>query len=77
MAMQVVVIIHMIVSVALIIAIMIHSGSGSGLSGSFGGGMPSTFSGTSMIQKNLDRITIGLGVIFGITSIVLYVFFRA
>ncbi len=75
MVIRVVVVIHMIVAVALVIAIMLHSGSGSGLSTSFGGGMPSTFSGSSMIEKNLDRITIALGVIFGITSLILYVFF--
>ena len=77
MAMQIVIVVHIIVSAALVLAIMLHSGSGSGLSTSFGGGMPSTFSGSSMIEKNLDRITIALGIIFGITSILLYIFFRA
>lgn len=70
------IIVHMVVSVALILAIMLHSGSGSGLSTSFGGGLPSTFSGSSMIEKNLDRITIVLSAIFIITSVVLYVFYR-
>ncbi len=76
MAMQIVIVVHIIVSMALVLAIMLHSGSGSGLSTSFGGGMPSTFSGSSMIEKNLDRITIALGIIFGITSLLLYIFFR-
>jgi len=70
------IIIHMVVSVALILAIMLHSGSGSGLSTSFGGGLPSTFSGSSMIEKNLDRITIALSAIFITTSVVLYIFYR-
>lgn len=76
MAIKAIIIIHIIVSLALVLAIMLHSGSGSGLSTSFGGGLPSTFSGSSMIEKNLDRITIALMVIFIVTSVVLYVFFR-
>jgi len=71
------IVVHMVVSVALILAIMLHSGSGSGLSTSFGGGLPSTFSGSSMIEKNLDRITIVLSAIFIITSVILYIFYRA
>ncbi len=76
MAIKILVVVHIVVSVALILAIMLHSGSGTGLSTSFGGGLPSTFSGSSMIEKNLDRITIGLTVIFITTSVVLYIFFR-
>jgi preprotein translocase subunit SecG len=76
MVVKIVVITHITVSVALILAIMLHSGSGTGLSTSFGGGLPSTFSGSSMIERNLDRITIALTVIFILTSVVLYVFFR-
>ena len=72
MAMQIVIIVHIIVSVALVLAIMLHSGSGSGLSTSFGGGMPSAFSGSSMIEKNLDRITIALGIILVESSSFLY-----
>ena len=77
MAIKIVVVVHIVVSVSLILAIMLHSGSGSGLSTSFGGGLPSTFSGSSMIEKNLDRITIALTVIFIATSVALYIFFRA
>lgn len=66
-----VIIIHILVSVALIFAILLHSGKGTGLSSSFGGGMPSAFGGTSIIEKNLDRITIVLALIFLITSVIL------
>ncbi len=64
--------IHLFVSVALIIAILLHSGKGTGLSEAFGGALPSTFSGTSMIERNLNRITVALAVIFAITSVTLY-----
>lgn len=76
MVLKIVIVIHIIVSLALVLAIMLHSGSGTGLSTSFGGGLPSTFSGSSMIEKNLDRITVALTVIFIVTSVTLYVFFR-
>ncbi len=66
-----VIIIHILVSVALVFAILLHSGKGTGLSSSFGGGMPSAFGGTSIIEKNLDRITIVLALIFLITSVIL------
>jgi len=59
------------VSIGLILAILLHSGKGAGLSNVFGGGLPSTFSGTSMIEKNLDRITIGLALTFAATTFVL------
>ncbi len=65
------VILHTLVSVGLVLAILLHSGKGAGLSSSFGGGAPSTFGGTGAIEKNLDRITIVLGLIFVFTSVVL------
>lgn len=65
-------IVHALLSLGLIVAILLHSGKGTGLSSAFGGALPSTFSGTSIIEKNLNRITIGLACGFGITSLVLY-----
>lgn len=69
---QIVTIIHIIVSIILIGAILLHSGRGTGLSNAFGGGgLPSAMTGATMIEKNLDRFTIFLAVIFAITSITL------
>ena len=67
----VVIAIHVIVSLGLILAILLHSGKGTGVSSLFGGGMPSSLTGTSMIEKNLDRITIGLAITFAVTTFVL------
>lgn len=67
-----VIVIHSIASLGLIVAVLLHSGKGTGLSSAFGGGLPSTFSGTGIIERNLNRITIGLAIIFGITSLILY-----
>lgn len=68
-----VIIIHSLVSLGLIMAILLHSGRGTGLSSAFGGGLPSAFGGTGVIEKNLDRITIVLALIFVVTSITLVV----
>jgi preprotein translocase subunit SecG len=65
-------ILHALLSIGLIVAILLHSGKGTGLSSAFGGALPSTFSGTSIIEKNLNRITVGLACGFGVTSFVLY-----
>lgn len=64
--------VHVIASLGLIAAVLLHSGKGGGLSTAFGGAMPSTFGGTSIIEKNLNRITVTLGVVFGLTSFTLY-----
>ncbi len=67
--------IHVFVSISLIIAILLHSGKGSGLSEAFGGALPTTFSGTTIIERNLNRITVILALIFTVTSIILYISF--
>ncbi|MDI6690136.1 MAG: preprotein translocase subunit SecG [Actinomycetota bacterium] len=66
--------IHIIVCLALIVIILLQSGRGTGLSSAFGGGLPSTFSGSTLIERNLFRITVALAIIFGVTSIILYIF---
>jgi preprotein translocase subunit SecG len=45
-------------SVLMIILVLLHKGKGSGLSDLFGGGVSSTYGGSSVVEKNLDRITI-------------------
>lgn len=67
-----IVVAHIVISVSLIAAILLHSGRGTGLSNAFGGGgLPSSFTGATMIEKNLDRLTIILAIIFSVTSITL------
>ena len=44
-----------------ILLVLLHKGKGSGLSDLFGGGMSSTYGGSSVVEKNLDRITIVVG----------------
>ncbi|MDQ3887000.1 MAG: preprotein translocase subunit SecG [Actinomycetota bacterium] len=54
-------IVLLITSVVLILLILLHRGRGGGLSTLFGGGMQSSLSGSSVAEKNLDRITLFVG----------------
>ena len=56
----VVLVIHIIVSVGLILAILLHAGKGGGISSVLGGAGSSIFTGSYIVEKNLDRITIVL-----------------
>jgi preprotein translocase subunit SecG len=64
--------VHVIVSLAMVVLILLHSGRGGGLSDVFGGGMMSSqLGGSTLAERNLNRLTVIVGVIFGITTIVL------
>lgn len=71
-----VIVVHIVVSLGLITAILLHQGKGYGLSGAFGGSLPSTFSGSSLIERNLDRLTTAFAVIFVITTVILTLIFK-
>ena len=51
-------------SLILILLVLLHKGRGGGLSDMFGGGVSSGLGGSSVAERNLDRITIGAGVIW-------------
>jgi preprotein translocase subunit SecG len=71
----VIMIVHVVLAVGLIVFVLLHSGKGTGLS-SMLGGFSSAASGTTIIEKNLDRITVGLAVGWAITSLLLMMFYR-
>ena len=50
-----------ILSLLMILLVLLHKGKGSGLSDLFGGGVSSTYGGSSVVERNLDRITIVVG----------------
>ena len=59
-------------SLALIFFILLHAGRGGGVSDMFGGGMSSGgFSGSTVVERNLDRITVLAAVLFGLSTIAL------
>lgn len=51
-------------SVLLIVLVLLHKGRGGGLSDMFGGGMSTSVGGSSVAERNLDRITVGIGLIW-------------
>lgn len=53
-----------ITSVLLVVLILLHRGKGGGLSDLFGGGVSSSVGGSSVAEKNLDRLTVGLGLVW-------------
>jgi preprotein translocase subunit SecG len=57
-------IVLIVTSLVLMLLILLHRGKGGGLSDLFGGGVSSTLSGSSVVEKNLDRITIFTGIIW-------------
>jgi preprotein translocase subunit SecG len=72
LALQIVLI---VTSVLLVLLILLHRGRGGGLSTLFGGGMQSSLSGSSVVERNLDRLTIGTGVIWFVSIIALGLLF--
>ena len=67
----VIVVIHVAVSLALILLVLLHSGRGGGLSDMFGGGMGSAAAGSTVVERNLDRITVAACVVFAFSTIIL------
>jgi preprotein translocase subunit SecG len=53
----------------LILLILMHKGKGGGLSDMFGGGMSGSLGGSTIAERNLDRFTVALGIIWFITVV--------
>jgi preprotein translocase subunit SecG len=51
-------------SLLMILLVLLHKGRGGGLSDMFGGGVSSSLGGSSVAERNLDRLTIGIGAIW-------------
>jgi preprotein translocase subunit SecG len=58
-----------VTSLLLVVLVLLHRGRGGGLSSLFGGGMQSSLSGSSVAEKNLDRITLFVGAIWLICTV--------
>jgi preprotein translocase subunit SecG len=64
-------IVQVFICVVLIFLILMHSGKDAGLSGAFGVGTGAgPFGGGSLVERNLNRWTIGFAVVFAINTIV-------
>ena len=59
-------------ALALIFLILLHSGRGGGLSDMFGGGqLGGSMAGSTVVERNLDRLTIIVALVFIFTTVIL------
>ena len=70
-----VLVVHIILSFALIVLVLLHSGRGGGLSDMFGGGLGATSAGSTVVEQNLNRITILVATAFTFTTVSLALLF--
>ncbi|MCK5891011.1 MAG: preprotein translocase subunit SecG [Aeromicrobium sp.] len=60
-----------ICSLLLVLLVLMHKGRGGGLSDMFGGGVSSNLGGSSVAERNLDRITVGIAVVWFVSAMAL------
>lgn len=58
-------------SAVLILTILMHKGKGGGLSDMFGGGISSSIGSSGVAERNLNRITIGAALLWGVVIVLL------
>ena len=64
-------VILILTSLLMVLLVLLHKGKGGGLSDLFGGGVSSTLGSSSVVERNLDRITIFFGVLWFVCIIAL------
>ena len=68
----IVAVIQLLISLALIFLILLHAGRGGGVSDMFGGGMSSgNITGSTVVERNLDRLTVVVAISFAISTLFL------
>ena len=65
-----------IISLLLTLLILLHKGRGGGLSDMFGGGVSTTMQSSGVAERNLNRITIILGIVWVVIIVALGLFSR-
>lgn len=65
------IIFHVAVALTLIVLVLLHAGRGGGLSDMFGGAAGGSMAGSTVVERNLDRLTVIAAVIFAFTTILL------
>jgi preprotein translocase subunit SecG len=65
------IIIETVSALGLIFLILMHSGKGGGLSDMFGGSVGAAAAGSTVVERNLDRITVTVALVFAFTTITL------
>ncbi len=65
------IIVEVLSAIGLVFLILMHSGKGGGLSDMFGGSVGAAASGSTVVERNLDRITVTVAVIFALATLTL------
>jgi preprotein translocase subunit SecG len=64
-------IVLIITSILMVVLVLLHKGKGGGLSDLFGGGISSSLGSSSVVERNLDRITVFTGVLWFVCIVAL------
>jgi preprotein translocase subunit SecG len=64
-------VVNIATSLAIIVLVLLHSGKGGGLSDMFGGGMGSSAMGSTVMERNLDRLTVAVSLLWFFTVVAL------
>ena len=65
----VLIVFHLMASLTLILFILLHAGRGGGLSDMFGGAGGGSLAGSTVVEKNLDRLTVVVALVFTFTTV--------
>jgi preprotein translocase subunit SecG len=60
---------NVLASLLLIVLVLLHSGKGGGLSDMFGGGVGSSAMGSTVMERNLDRLTVAVALVWAFTVV--------
>jgi preprotein translocase subunit SecG len=71
MVTTIVAVLQLLTSLGMIFLILLHSGRGGGVSDMFGGGMGGSQGGSTTMERNLDRLTVAVAIMFGVLTITL------
>ncbi|MBS1838506.1 MAG: preprotein translocase subunit SecG [Actinobacteria bacterium] len=64
-------VVQIVLGILLIVLVLVHSGKGGGLSDMFGGGLGASAAGSTVMEKNLDRITVVIAVLFAFNTLLM------
>ncbi|HEY2442650.1 MAG TPA: preprotein translocase subunit SecG [Streptosporangiaceae bacterium] len=64
-------IVLIITSLLTVVLVLLHRGKGGGLSDLFGGGVTSSLGSSTVVERNLDRLTIACGILWFVSIVVL------
>lgn len=66
-----IIVVDILMAGSLVFLILLHSGKGGGLSDMFGGAVGQAAAGSTAVEKNLDRITITVALVFAFSTVIL------